>query len=465
MSLTKASYSMITGAVVNALDFGADPTGVADSTNAIQNAINSLATSGGVVRLPVGTYAVTSPIQMSSGVSLIGDGYFGGSSATAQKEGTTTIIATHTGNAILNLKGCVSCTISDLSLDTSTSTYPKTGMLLGRTSTASAGYHNISRVSVYGYFSVAAVYSIASEDNVWENLNIWLYGGAAKYCFYTSTANNLSVDTLTTSSNIDNVFIHPFFINASSDSGSACIYMETAQQMGSWSFIGGYLTANAGSYVRINTGSVDGLSPLGPFTFVGTSGERLASGNPSYGFNLTTSVAGLRIPGLTITGCRFDFQANTGGTIYLFSQASNLCLLNPNIVMQPPEASPYANIQFYRNQIMGGIVDIGRSSIWNTATLNSGWSNTYGTPPYAAAAYQLDQTGYVNLRGTVTGGTGTIFTLPSNMWPTYNMLYSTISNGAAAQVLVDTSGNVTLQSGSAASVDLTAIRFDINYQY
>jgi hypothetical protein len=39
MSLTKVSYSMIDGASVNVLDYGADPTGVSDSTTAIQLAI------------------------------------------------------------------------------------------------------------------------------------------------------------------------------------------------------------------------------------------------------------------------------------------------------------------------------------------------------------------------------------------------------------------------------------------
>lgn len=42
MSLTKASFSMINGASVNVLDYGADPTGVADSTAAIQAAVNYL---------------------------------------------------------------------------------------------------------------------------------------------------------------------------------------------------------------------------------------------------------------------------------------------------------------------------------------------------------------------------------------------------------------------------------------
>ncbi len=40
MSLTKVSYSMIDGAATNVLDYGADPTGVADSTTAIQDALN-----------------------------------------------------------------------------------------------------------------------------------------------------------------------------------------------------------------------------------------------------------------------------------------------------------------------------------------------------------------------------------------------------------------------------------------
>ena len=40
MSLTKASYSMITGASQNVLDYGADPTGATDSTAAIAAAID-----------------------------------------------------------------------------------------------------------------------------------------------------------------------------------------------------------------------------------------------------------------------------------------------------------------------------------------------------------------------------------------------------------------------------------------
>jgi hypothetical protein len=58
MSLTKVSYSMILGARVNVLDFGADLTGATDSTAAFQAAI----AIGQSVYVPKGTYRIDSPI-------------------------------------------------------------------------------------------------------------------------------------------------------------------------------------------------------------------------------------------------------------------------------------------------------------------------------------------------------------------------------------------------------------------
>lgn len=64
MGLTKATYSLIDGAPLNALDYGADNTGVADSTSALQ----AMFTAGGVVEIPSGTYKVTAPMTIGSGV-------------------------------------------------------------------------------------------------------------------------------------------------------------------------------------------------------------------------------------------------------------------------------------------------------------------------------------------------------------------------------------------------------------
>ena len=75
MPLTKVSYSLIQGAYVNALDFGADNTGVTDSTIAIQNAISQAITLGQVVFLPAGTYKVTDTISIPSYTQIIGEHY------------------------------------------------------------------------------------------------------------------------------------------------------------------------------------------------------------------------------------------------------------------------------------------------------------------------------------------------------------------------------------------------------
>lgn len=77
MSLTKASFSMVTGSPFNVLDYGADFTGVTDSTVAIQAAITAAsAAGGGCVYFPSGLYlaGTTSNITMQSNVSLVGDG-------------------------------------------------------------------------------------------------------------------------------------------------------------------------------------------------------------------------------------------------------------------------------------------------------------------------------------------------------------------------------------------------------
>lgn len=85
MSLTKASYSMITGAPINVLDFGADPTGVADSTNAFKAAMaaagrlrltpyNVIENGGQIIFMPQGQYLITDTLLYSSSLLFKGVG-------------------------------------------------------------------------------------------------------------------------------------------------------------------------------------------------------------------------------------------------------------------------------------------------------------------------------------------------------------------------------------------------------
>lgn len=75
MSLTKVSYSMITGSPVNVLDFGAIGDGVNDDTNALQAAIDYVGTISGTLIIPPGLYKTTTTLYIDkSYVIIYGDG-------------------------------------------------------------------------------------------------------------------------------------------------------------------------------------------------------------------------------------------------------------------------------------------------------------------------------------------------------------------------------------------------------
>jgi hypothetical protein len=75
MSLTKVTYSMTQGSCFNVLDYGADLSGVSDSTTAIQAAFNAVPATGGQVYFPGGTYKLTNTVTIANKpISILGDG-------------------------------------------------------------------------------------------------------------------------------------------------------------------------------------------------------------------------------------------------------------------------------------------------------------------------------------------------------------------------------------------------------
>jgi hypothetical protein len=66
---TARSYPAKMGDFVSVLDYGADPTGVADSTTAFQNAINSMGTLGGTVWVPPGLYTIDGTLTVGKATS------------------------------------------------------------------------------------------------------------------------------------------------------------------------------------------------------------------------------------------------------------------------------------------------------------------------------------------------------------------------------------------------------------
>lgn len=90
MSLTKATYSMIDGAPINVLDYGADPTGVSDSYAAFVAAL----AAGSNVYVPQGTYRLTQTL------SITGEKLFYGPTSSSSSLQLAVLNFTGSGNGI-----------------------------------------------------------------------------------------------------------------------------------------------------------------------------------------------------------------------------------------------------------------------------------------------------------------------------------------------------------------------------
>ena len=103
MSLTKVSYSMITGECINVLDYGADPTGATNSYTALMaafTAAGSSLTAPGLtpVFFPHGLYRIDTPL-------LIGDAYkiYGDNATIIAGSGFTPINVEHADGSITSM--------------------------------------------------------------------------------------------------------------------------------------------------------------------------------------------------------------------------------------------------------------------------------------------------------------------------------------------------------------------------
>jgi hypothetical protein len=87
--------------IYNVLDYGADPSGVSDSTSAINSAIAAMSQNGGTLYFPAGTYLISSQITLKSG-RYLGDGPYSTFIKTAS---TTAGIFTDGGNSGVTIDG------------------------------------------------------------------------------------------------------------------------------------------------------------------------------------------------------------------------------------------------------------------------------------------------------------------------------------------------------------------------
>lgn len=159
MSLTKVSYSMITGAPVNVMDFGAVGNGVADDTAAIQAAINYAAaqTVPPTVIFPAGTYKTTASLTITTSyITLQGAG--------------SRVVLSYTGSGAAILVGAGIGTTNDFLIDVSIQNFK---IQLVPSSTAGLYVWLVSG----GYFK-----NISITGSLWSNTN---------YSFQNGTGNCL----------------------------------------------------------------------------------------------------------------------------------------------------------------------------------------------------------------------------------------------------------------------------------
>lgn len=405
--------------------YGARGNQTQDDSNAIISAISgAVAASGGVVFLPPGFYKTTQTVYVPRWVNLEGVGFHAPGNT---YDGLSVILARHSGAAILSLKGAHACRLDNLLLQNSSTTLiPKTGLCIGRDSgLASAGLHVIQNVNVGGYFSQAAVYQVASEENEFRNLHIYLQGGGALHGLWLSQGDSLGVDSLGASSHIDNIYYNIRVSSEVSSDAAACISISGGASSGDANFFGGYLLPAAGSYVSINVNQ-DGSSMSRSLGFYGLSGEiNPAAAGPLYGYHFDAS--GALSASVEILGSYMPLRV--GGSFLKLE--TNTRLLNSRIVVPTPDrGSAYVASQMSRSEIdLGagrfvwgdsGMQDTGKFSVSgdNTSGLYWGSFDDVSSPRirHQSAASQLQILDHAGAAfyGLATGALTTYSTLDAN---------------------------------------------------
>ena len=170
MSLTKVTYSMIDSSVVNVRDYGADPTGVQDSTLAITAAANSLQ-DGQTLDFDGGTYLVS--YQGAAYSSIYGNVVmeFDGMSDLTFKGGGATIkvvnhnITTYGGLRFMNLISCKRITMSGFNFD----------MTFTGVNTSGSFYPFCGAITALDVDSATPAFSTLNSDFIFSNIKFKLF--------------------------------------------------------------------------------------------------------------------------------------------------------------------------------------------------------------------------------------------------------------------------------------------------
>lgn len=227
MSLTKVSYSMINGEVLNVLDFGADSTGSVDSTAAFQAALDAANgvtnPPGKAVFVPAGTYKISSALNIYAYTTLFGCG-----------RKNTTLSFTHTGDGIkstwpINGSHGVNITVKDIGLVCTNTSNTGNGFV-----DQTGSYITLDNVYTNGFMygitfdqtEISLINNCEIVRNSYSKAGIWLVNGADRVVgVQTNFTNNIKITnnqiygTGTCAGIVDDGGISHTYIGNSIDSG------------------------------------------------------------------------------------------------------------------------------------------------------------------------------------------------------------------------------------------------------
>lgn len=148
---------------INVLDYEADPTGVLDSTNAIQLAIDAAQENNGKLYVPIGTYRISDTLIISDAVSIVGENVGSVTSAyipTISPYLTGTVFVMETGN-----KDAIKITVSKKSVNLC-----NFGIKFHDSISFNNTGHGILCLPVMGGNSYPI---IGIQDSVWDNIMVF----------------------------------------------------------------------------------------------------------------------------------------------------------------------------------------------------------------------------------------------------------------------------------------------------
>lgn len=241
--------------------YGADPTGVADSTTAIQNAINAASVSSGNVYLPSGVYKTSAALTISAanGISLIGSGRL---SAIIRSTSPTASIISITASY---------ATIDSLTLQGPLGTVSTSGAAISANGSQGSKFTNLYISDVFSGISLnnstAALVQFVKMFNIYGAPAVAISNGGGEYIVDNQLDQNIYGTAYTFSS------------------GFGAWAASTAYTAGQVVF------ANGGWFVC----AVSGTSTTGSGPVISAFNTQITDGTAKWYFNSATNSAGVSI--------------------------------------------------------------------------------------------------------------------------------------------------------------------------